>query len=161
MLRSSLVLVCLVGAAFGAEERVADHRLEASAEVVRDMTRMPDKGIPRDLIHKARCVVVIPGLKKGAFVVGGEYGKGFASCRTSPGGVWGAPAAVELEGGSFGFQLGGSSTDVIMLVMNDRGLEHLLQDKVSLGGEAEVAAGPVGRNAAADNGHLDACMPRS
>jgi lipid-binding SYLF domain-containing protein len=150
VLRSSLVLVCLVGTAAGAEERGADRRLEASAEVVRDMTRMPDRGIPRDLIHKARCVVVIPGLKKGAFVVGGEYGKGFASCRTSPRGAWGAPAAVELEGGSFGFQLGGSSTDVIMLVMNDRGLEHLLQDKVSLGGEAEVAAGPVGRNAAAD-----------
>ena len=150
MLKSSLVLMCFGATFLSAQEKIADHRLEASAEVVRDMMQMPDKGIPKDLIDKAKCVVVIPGVKKGAFVVGGEYGKGFASCRTSPGGPWGPPAAVALEGGSFGLQIGGSSTDVIMLVMNDRGLQHLLKDKFSLGGEAEVAAGPVGRDATAD-----------
>src|SRR5271155_3008746 len=91
--KSSLVLICL-GATIGyAQEKIADHRLEASAEVVRDMMNMPDKGIPKDLIDKAKCVVVIPGVKKGAFVVGGEYGKGFASCRAGSGGLWGAPAA--------------------------------------------------------------------
>ena len=150
MIKSSLVLMCIGATVLSAEEKIADHRVEASAEVVRDMMQMPDKGIPRDLIEKAKCVVVIPGVKKGAIVVGGEYGKGFASCRTSPGGPWGAPSAVALEGGSVGLQIGGSSTDVIMLVMNDRGLQHLLSDKFSLGGEAEVAAGPVGRDAAAN-----------
>ena len=149
-MKSTLVLICL-GATFAhAQEGNADKRMENSAEVVREMLNMPDKGIPKDLLEKAKCAVVIPGLKKGAFGIGGKYGRGFASCRANAGGRWGAPSAVAIEGGSFGFQLGASSTDVIMLVMNERGLEHLLQDKVSLGGEAAVAAGPLGRNASAD-----------
>jgi len=109
----------------------------------------PDKGIPQDLLAKAQCVVVVPGLKKGAFVVGGQYGRGFAECRKDDGFGWGAPGAVRVEGGSVGFQIGGSSTDVVMLVMNKRGMEKLLGDKFTLGADASVAAGPVGRTATA------------
>jgi lipid-binding SYLF domain-containing protein len=110
----------------------------------------PDKGIPQDLLAKAQCVIVVPGLKKGAFVVGGQYGRGFAECRHADGMGWGAPGAVRVEGGSVGFQIGGSSTDVVMLVMNQRGMDRLLGDKFTLGADASVAAGPVGRTANAD-----------
>jgi len=109
----------------------------------------PDKGIPQDLLDKAQCAIVVPNLKKAAFVVGGEYGKGFAICRNPNGAGWGAPAAVKLEGGSVGFQIGGSSTDVVMLVMNRHGMEKLMGDKFTLGADASIAAGPVGRTAAA------------
>jgi lipid-binding SYLF domain-containing protein len=109
----------------------------------------PDKGIPQDLLEKAQCVVIVPSLKKGAFVVGGEFGRGFVECRKSGAG-WGAPAAIRMEGGSVGFQIGGSSTDVVMLVMNQRGMDRLLSDKFTLGADASVAAGPVGRTAAAE-----------
>jgi lipid-binding SYLF domain-containing protein len=109
----------------------------------------PDKAIPQDLLRKAQCVVIVPGLKKGAFVVGGEYGRGFALCRR-PGGLgWTAPAAVRMEGGSVGFQIGGSSSDIIMLVMSQRGMDRLMSDKFTIGAEAAAAAGPVGRNAQA------------
>jgi lipid-binding SYLF domain-containing protein len=110
----------------------------------------PDKGIPQDLLAKAQCVVIVPGLKKAAFVVGGEFGKGFAECRHEDGTGWGAPGAVRIEGGSVGFQIGGSSTDVVMLVMNRDGMDKLLGDKFTLGADASVAAGPVGRTAKAD-----------
>jgi lipid-binding SYLF domain-containing protein len=103
---------------------------------------------PSDLMSKARCVVVIPGLKKGAFVVGGEYGRGYAVCRHD--GSWGGPAAVKLSGGSLGAQLGVESTDVVLLVMNQKGMERLEKDKLALGADASVAAGPVGRRASAD-----------
>jgi len=109
----------------------------------------PDKGIPQDLLAKAACVVVIPGVKKGAFIVGAKYGRGFIVCRKSGGG-WSAPAGVKVEGGSVGFQIGGSETDVVMLVMNKRGAEKLLSSKFTLGADASVAAGPVGRTSAAD-----------
>ena len=105
--------------------------------------RSPDRGIPHDLLEKSQCVVIVPDLLKGAFVFGGQYGRGFASCRHSAG--WSSPAAIRIEGGSFGFQLGGSSTDLIMLVMNRGGIDHLLADKFTLGGDAAAAAGPVGR----------------
>jgi len=108
----------------------------------------PDKGIPRDLIEKSHCVVVVPGLKKGAFIVGAKYGKGFITCRKDHHG-WSAPAAVRVEGGSFGFQIGGSETDVVLLVMNERGANRLLSSQFTLGGEGEVAGGPVGRSATA------------
>ena len=111
--------------------------------------RTPDKGIPRDLLEKAQCIVVVPGLKKGAFVVGAEYGKGFVSCRGPHHTGWSAPGAVRMEGGSFGFQIGGSETDVVLLVMNQHGANRLLGDQFTLGGEGEVAAGPVGRSATA------------
>jgi len=110
----------------------------------------PDKGIPQDLLAKSQCVIIVPGMKKGAFVVGGQYGRGFAECRRADGTGWGAPGAVRVEGGSFGFQIGGSSTDVVMLVMNKSGMQKLLGDKFTLGADASIAAGPVGRTANAD-----------
>jgi lipid-binding SYLF domain-containing protein len=109
----------------------------------------PDKGIPQDLLEKANCIVLVPGMKQAAFVVGGKFGRGFAVCREN-GRHWGGPAAIRVEGGSFGFQIGGSSTDVVMLVMNERGMRRLLEDKFTLGGEATVAAGPVGRESSAN-----------
>jgi lipid-binding SYLF domain-containing protein len=126
----------------------AQQRLRDATEVFNEVMSTPDKGIPRDLLEKAHCVVIVPGMKQAAFVVGGKYGKGFAVCRRENDG-WGAPAAVRVEGGSFGLQIGGSSTDVVMLVMNERGMRRLLEDKFTLGAEATVAAGPVGRSAAA------------
>jgi lipid-binding SYLF domain-containing protein len=123
-------------------------RLEEAATVFSEIMSAPDKGIPHELIEKAHCVVVVPGLKKGAFIVGAKYGKGFITCRKGHRG-WSAPAAVRVEGGSFGFQIGGSETDVVLLVMNDRGADRLLSSKFTLGGEGEVAAGPVGRSATA------------
>jgi len=132
-------------------------RLSESADVLGESMRTPDKGIPQDLISKAQCVIIVPGLKKGAFIVGGQYGRGFAECRQGDGTGWGAPAAVRVEGGSVGFQIGGSSSDVIMLVMNKSGMQKLLGDKFTLGADASVAAGPVGRTAKADtNVRLDA-----
>ena len=112
-----------------------------------EIMHSPDRGIPRDLIDKAQCVVIVPDLLKAAFVVGGKYGRGYAMCRHVNG--WSSPGAVRIEGGSFGFQLGGSSTDVIMLVMNRHGMNRLLGDKFTIGGEAAAAAGPVGRQTAA------------
>ncbi|MBV9085556.1 MAG: lipid-binding SYLF domain-containing protein [Acidobacteriaceae bacterium] len=108
-----------------------------------------DKGIPQELMDRAQCVVIVPGLLKGAFGVGGKYGRGFASCRRCSRG-WSAPAAVAIEGGSFGLQLGGSSTDLIMLVMKESGMNKLLGDKFTIGGEAAAAAGPVGRETSAN-----------
>jgi lipid-binding SYLF domain-containing protein len=113
------------------------------------MMRASDHGIPQDLLNKAKCVVVIPGMKKAGFIFGGKYGRGFAVCRRAGGSGWSAPAAMQVEGGSFGFQIGASETDVALLVMNDGGMKHLLSDKFTLGGEATVAAGPVGRDTAA------------
>jgi lipid-binding SYLF domain-containing protein len=125
----------------------AHDRLADSAAVFSEIMGAPDKGIPHDLLAKAQCIVIIPGLKKAAFVVGGEFGKGFAECRKRGGVGWGAPAAVRMEGGSVGFQLGGSSTDLVMLVMSQRGMDKLLEDKFTVGADASAAAGPVGRTA--------------
>jgi lipid-binding SYLF domain-containing protein len=122
-----------------------DDRLEASADTLNDMMRAADKGIPQDLIDKARCVVVIPGMKKAGFIFGAEVGRGFAACRKAGGSGWSAPAAMRTEGGSFGFQIGASETDVVLLVMNEGGMRRLLSDKFTLGGDASVAAGPIGR----------------
>jgi lipid-binding SYLF domain-containing protein len=141
----STALILSVAAIAAAE--TATERLAVSADVFQEIMATPDKGIPQDLLAKAQCVIIVPGLKKGAFVVGGEFGKGFAECRHDDGFGWGAPAAVRVEGGSVGFQIGGSSTDVVMLVMNKRGMQKLLGDKFTLGADASVAAGPVGRTA--------------
>ena len=122
-------------------------RLTESATVLSEIMNTPDKGIPEDMLEKAHCAVIVPGLKKGAFIVGGQYGKGFLTCRKN--GTWSAPAAIRMEGGSVGFQIGGSETDVVMLVMNERGAERLMQSQFTLGGEGSVAAGPVGRTATA------------
>jgi len=140
----------VLSAAASAAAEDARERLTSAADVLQEVMNTPDRGIPQDLLNKAQCVIVIPGLKKGAFVVGGEYGRGFAECRHSDGMGWGAPAAVRMEGGSFGAQIGGSSTDVVMLVMSERGMQRLLGDKFTLGADASVAAGPVGRTVNAD-----------
>jgi lipid-binding SYLF domain-containing protein len=152
MNKLALITCVAVGALFA--EDSPDSRISTAAEVINEMTAMPDKGVPQDLLEKAQCIVVIPGLKKAALVVGGQYGRGYTVCRKAGGG-WGAPAAVKMEGGSFGLQLGGQSTDVIMLVMNRRGMDKLLSDKFTIGADASVAAGPVGRNAQANT---DAAM---
>jgi lipid-binding SYLF domain-containing protein len=125
-------------------------RLKDATDVFKEVMATPDKGIPQELLESAHCVVIVPGLKKAAFGVGGEYGRGFALCRRPSGVGWGPPAAVRVEGGSFGFQIGGSSTDVIMLVMNEKGMRRLNESKFTLGGDASVAAGPVGRSASAN-----------
>jgi len=148
-MRKILILTAtLLTPAIGLLAATAQERLRDSAEVFHEIMATPDKGIPQDLIAKAACVVIVPGLKKGAFIVGGQYGKGFAICRREHAG-WGPPAAVRVEGGSFGFQIGGSSTDVVMLIMNESGMRKLDRDKFTLGADASVAAGPVGRTAAA------------
>lgn len=124
-------------------------RIEKSAQVFKEVMNTPDKGIPHDLLDKAQCVAIIPGDKKFAFIFGGNYGRGVATCRTATHG-WSAPMFVALEGGSVGYQIGGSSTDIIMLFMNEHALQSLLGDKFKLGADASVAAGPVGRQATAD-----------
>src|SRR5580693_5282271 len=131
-------------------ESSPDKRLQSAAISFREAMHEPDKGIPRDLFDKSRCIVIIPGVKKAAFIVGGKYGRGFVSCRRDGTGRFGAPAAVRIEGGSYGLQIGGSSTDVFMLIMNESGIRKLLSDKFTIGGEAEAAAGPVGRDASAN-----------
>jgi lipid-binding SYLF domain-containing protein len=123
-------------------------RLEAASSVFSEIMATPDKGIPQDLLEQAHCIVVVPAMKSGAFIIGGKYGKGYLSCRR-PGGGWSAPGTVRIEGGSFGFQIGGSETDVIMLVMNQGGRDRLLSSKFTLGTEGSIAAGPVGRTATA------------
>ena len=127
----------------------AAERLESAASVLTEAMSTPDKSIPSDLIEKAHCAAVIPGLKKGAFIVGAKYGKGFLTCRKKGNAGWSAPAAIRVEGGSVGFQIGGAETDVILLVMNDRGSKRLLSSQFTLGGEGEVAAGPIGRSTSA------------
>src|SRR5213082_2742548 len=109
----------------------------------------PDKGIPQEMLANAHCIVIVPSLKTAAFLVGGKYGKGYVSCRSKTGPGWSAPATVRIEGGSVGFQIGGLQTDLIMLVMNERGADKLLSSKFTLGAEGSVAAGPVGRRATA------------
>lgn len=124
-------------------------RLGAAAAVFSEIMATPDRGIPQDLLQKAHCIVVVPELRTAAFVVGGKYGKGYLSCRNTTGTGWSAPGTVRIEGGSVGFQIGASSTDLIMLIMNERGADKLLSSRFTLGAEASVAAGPVGRTAAA------------
>jgi lipid-binding SYLF domain-containing protein len=131
------------------EKNKTVQRLDDAVTVFSEIMDTPDKGIPQELLEKAQCVVIVPGLKKGAFILGGKYGKGVVSCRRSGGEGWTAPASVRIEGGSVGFQIGGSESDVVMLVMNERGMQKLMDSKFTLGGEGEVAAGPVGRDATA------------
>jgi lipid-binding SYLF domain-containing protein len=132
-----------------AQDNEPAQRLDAAAAVLSEIMATPDKGIPQDLLEKAHCIVIVPELKTAAFVFGGKYGKGYLSCRNTAGAGWSAPGTVRIEGGSVGFQIGASSTDLIMLVMNERGADKLLSSKFTLGAEASVAAGPVGRTATA------------
>jgi lipid-binding SYLF domain-containing protein len=132
---------------YGASD--APKRLDAAADTLSEIMSAPDKGIPQDLLEKAECIVVVPGLKKGAFIIGAKYGKGFMSCRKENGVGWSAPGSVRVEGGSFGLQIGGSETDVVLLVMNKNGAKKLLSSKFTVGADASAAAGPVGRTSSA------------
>lgn len=145
--RSAIAAAC--AALFLPAAALADTpgRLTAAVETLRSLSKAPDAEIPADLLAKAQCLVVIPSLKSGAFIVGADYGRGFVACRTAGG--WSAPAAVKVEAGSIGFQIGGSESEVVMLVMNRKGVDRLLTTQFTLGGDATVAAGPVGRNAQA------------
>jgi len=150
MLKIALALVLWAATVGTAVAETPAERLHDSAELFREIMAAPDRSIPQDLLARATCIVIVPGMKKAAFGFGGKYGRGFAVCRQkSHGWGWGAPGAVRVEGGSFGFQIGVSSTDVVLLVMNERGMKKLLTSKFTLGGDASVAAGPVGRSATA------------
>ena len=147
-----LALVALLGEVASASDQTKDDdRLRNSGTVLKEILGVPDS-IPQDLLDKADCVVVFPSVLKAAFIVGGSYGRGAMTCRKGEDfkGAWGAPTMMALEGGSFGFQIGGQATDFVLLVMNDRGASGILASKVKLGADASVAAGPVGRDAAAD-----------
>ena len=124
-------------------------RLDQAAAVLSEVMEAPDKGLPHDLLQNAHCIVIVPDLKTAAFGIGGKYGKGYLSCRKSGNAGWSAPATVRIEGGSVGFQIGASSTDLIMLVMTEAGATKLLESRFTLGAEGSVAAGPVGRTATA------------
>ena len=147
MTRMTLILSLSALPLVFADEAV--ERLTNANKVFEEVMATPDKGIPRDLLAKAHCVVIVPALKKGGFIVGGQYGVGVANCRKPQGGGWTGPSTVRLEGGSFGLQIGGGETDVIMLVMNKAGAEKLMKSKFTLGGEGSAMAGPVGRSASA------------
>lgn len=142
-------LSLVASSAFAEVSKDEAQRLNEAATILNELRGTPDKGVPEDLWTKAECAVVIPSLKKGAFLVGGEYGAGVMSCRTSNRGDWTAPVFMQLTKGSIGFQIGGQSVDLVLIVMNRRGVQKLLQDKVTLGADASVAGGPVGRSATA------------
>src|ERR1700683_2354684 len=142
------ILIAIASLTAVASDREDDvNRTQKAAQVFREIMNTPDQGIPSNLLESAKCIAIIPGDKKFAFVFGGSYGRGIATCRTEHG--WSAPMFVAIDSGSVGYQIGGSSTDIVMLFMNDHALQSLMSDKFKLGGDASVAAGPVGRNAAA------------
>ncbi len=143
---TALILLVTLTAVASDRENDVD-RTNKSAQVFKEIMNAPDQGIPQDLLESAKCIAIIPGDLKFAFIFGGNYGRGLATCRTGHG--WSAPTFLAIDGGSVGYQIGGSSTDIVMLFMNDRALQSLLSDKFKLGADASVAAGPVGRNASA------------
>src|ERR1700737_9377 len=149
ILTTALALAPLAVAPLLAKDNDNAKRLNEAAAVFTEVMDTPDKGIPQELLENAHCIVIVPGLKTAAFIVGGKYGKGYLSCRNKNGAGWSAPGTVRIEGGSVGFQIGGSETDLIMLVMNERGKDKLLSSKFTLGAEGSVAAGPVGGRATA------------
>ena len=151
MKKSALLTLCLLSASllFAADEQTkpskANDRVQAAADVLNEIQSAPDSGIPQEILGRSQCVAVVPSMLKGGFVVGAKYGRGLASCRTAKG--WSAPAFFMITGGSFGFQIGGQAVDLVMLIMNNDGMQHLLTSRVALGADASVAAGPVGRHA--------------
>jgi lipid-binding SYLF domain-containing protein len=149
-----LIAACL-GAGLLCAESDAPKRLDAAAYAFKEVMGIPDKSIPQELLNRAECIIIVPDLKKGAFIFGAKYGKGFVSCRKKGGAGWSAPGSIRVEGGSFGLQIGGTETDVFMLVMNEKGMDRLLSTKFTLGGDASAAAGPVGRSTQAET---DAAM---
>jgi lipid-binding SYLF domain-containing protein len=144
------VVLCFAAVGFAADENQKSvDRLQAAGTVLDEIMNTPDNGIPSEVFGNAECVAVVPSMLKGGFIVGAHYGRGVASCRTHKGG-WSAPAFFTVEGGSFGLQIGGQAVDLVMLIMNDNGMKNLLSSEFKLGADASVAAGPVGRHAAAD-----------
>jgi SH3 domain-containing YSC84-like protein 1 len=143
------LVLCLSSLVLAADEEAkpskAADRVQAASQVLNEIQSAPDSGMPQEILSKAECVAVVPSMLKGGFVVGGKYGRGLASCRTPKG--WSAPAFFTIKGGSVGFQIGGQAVDLVMLIMNNDGMQHLLSSQVALGADASVAAGPVGRHA--------------
>lgn len=140
------LIVSLCSFSFAADgETKANERVQGAADVLNEIQRAPDKGIPQEVLGSAECVAVVPSMLKAGFFVGGKYGRGLATCRTAKG--WSAPAFFLVTGGSFGFQFGGQAVDLVMLIMNKDGMKHLLSSKFELGADASVAAGPIGRHA--------------
>jgi lipid-binding SYLF domain-containing protein len=148
VLTVSVASLALLLPAFASDRDDDIGRIDKATKVFHEIMTAPDRGIPHDLLEKARCVAIVPGEEKLAFIFGGNYGKGLATCRTASG--WSAPMFIAVGGGSVGFQIGGSFTDVVMLFMNDHALQSLMSDKFKIGADATVAAGPVGRQAAAN-----------
>ncbi len=142
-----VLMVCSLNASAAADKAKLTERMNDAGAVITQVMAAPDKAIPAGILSDAKCVVVVPSYKKGAFVVGAEYGQGVATCRTPRG--WSAPVCVQLTGGSFGFQIGGQATDLILIAMNDQGLQQMLKNKFKIGADAAASAGPVGRNAKA------------
>jgi lipid-binding SYLF domain-containing protein len=143
-----VVLIAASALAFAADtKRDADKLLSESAAVFTEINNVPDKGIPQDILDRAQCIGVVPGLKRAGFIVGGKYGKGVLTCKAAKG--WSAPSIIRIEGGSVGFQIGAGETDLVFAVMNQRGMDKLMQDKFTVGGDASAMAGPVGRSAEA------------
>jgi lipid-binding SYLF domain-containing protein len=154
MMTKFVVVLCAAGmvlstlSAYAADDRsTIANRVEAARRVLDEIEATPDKAMPDRLMESATCVGVFPSVKKAAFLVGGEYGQGIVTCRTPHG--WSAPAFIRVAGGSFGFQIGGQATDLVLVAVNQRGFQDLLKSKFKIGGDASAAAGPVGRNAAA------------
>ena len=141
------LLTCFGSMAWASAKEDSVERLQKSADVLKEIMAAPDKGIPEEVLDDAKCIVVVPHLIKAGFIVGGKHGRGVASCRTDSG--WSAPAFISVGGGSWGLQIGAEGVDLVMLVMNDKGLQHLLSSKFQLSGEGSAAAGPVGRHASA------------
>ena len=149
MLCTMLFTLALCGFAMGAEDKSdVQKRMDNAATVLQEIAAAPDKGIPEDVMNGAKCVAIVPHMIKGGFGIGGQHGKGVATCKTTTGG-WSAPAFFAVSGGSFGLQIGAEGVDLVMLVMNEQGMQALLSDKFQVGGDASAAAGPVGRDAAA------------
>lgn len=148
-MKKLIAAICLAGAATlsayaAADKATLDNRVQAATQTISEIMNVPDKAIPNKIAQSATCIGVIPGLKKGAFIFGAEYGRGIVTCRTGHG--WSAPVFITLGGGSFGLQLGGQETDVVLVATNDKGFQDLLKSKFKIGGDAAAAAGPVGRN---------------
>lgn len=150
-MKKLFALLCMAGMAFPAlaasDKATLDQRMENSRVIIDEIMQTPDKGIPDSIVKQATCIAVIPSLKKGAFIVGAQYGQGVVTCRTGRG--WSGPVFIRMAGGSFGFQIGGQGTDLVLVAVNDKGLQDLLKSKFKIGGDAAAAAGPVGRNAQA------------
>jgi SH3 domain-containing YSC84-like protein 1 len=151
-MKKLIAALCLAGAVSlsahaAADKATLDSRVQAATDTIKQIMSVPDKAIPNKITQQATCIGVIPGLKKGAFIFGAEYGRGIVTCRTGHG--WSAPAFITLGGGSFGLQLGGQSTDVVLVAVNDKGFQDLLKSKFKIGGDAAASAGPVGRNSQA------------